>query len=141
MPPDWKFTRAGIVENMGLDGDRSVRSGVKKLQELGYLVITKGQRQKGKLPESIWTVYDVPQLQNAVMDSPQVQNEPVVRGKERAVNISPQVHYPPVQNAPDYKVNKYKSKKAVPAVEGGAQLSEKMYFDEKIGEWRRKENA
>lgn len=131
-PADWKFTKKNILAEISQDGDRSLQAAVKKLQDTGYLTITRGDRKKGKLAESIWTVYDTPQLQNAVME----QLQP---GKPECG--SPQLRFPSVQNAVDYKINNNKKKKAVPAVEGGAQPSKELYRDPETGEWRRKENT
>lgn len=111
-PPDWKFTKQALLAELEQDGERSVQSGMKKLQELGYLEITRESRRKGKLARSIWTVRDTPQLR-----------------------------YPSVQNAVDYKVKNNKKKAAVSAVEGGAQLPMGFYRDPVSGEWRRRENA
>ena len=129
-PADWKFTKKTILAEIKQDGDRSVQAAVKKLQETGYLTITRGDRKKGKLAESIWTVYDEPQLQNAAMEQPQPRKPECG---------SPQLRFPSVQNAVDYKRYNNKKKNAAPAVEGGAQLSEEFYLDPETGQWRRKE--
>ena len=152
-PPDWKFTKQALLVELEQDGERSVQSGMKKLQELGYLEITRESRRKGKLARSIWTVRDTPQLRNAAMDvgntakqyaknPPQLQNAVVVTDtEERQGNNTPQLRYPSVQNAVDYKVKNNKKKAAVSAVEGGAQLPVGFYKDPASGEWRRRENA
>lgn len=132
-PPDWKFTKKNILAEISQNGERSIQAAIKTLQDTGYLTITRGDRKKGKLAESIWTVYDTPQLQNAVME--QLQSE-------KAECDSPQLRFPAVQNAV-VLVNKEKTKraKAVPALEGGAQLPEGIYFDPESGEFRRRENT
>ena len=70
-PPNWQFTKKGILAEMEQDGERSVQAGVKKLQETGYLIIKRERQGKGKLAKTIWSVYDIPQLQNAVTEPPQ----------------------------------------------------------------------
>lgn len=131
-PEDWKFTKKTILAEIRQDGDRSLQAAVKNLQDTGYLTITRGDRKMGKLAESIWTVYDEPQMQNAVVE--QLESEKPECG-------SPQLRFPSVQNAVDYKINNNKKKKAVPAVEDGAQPSKELYRDPETGEWRRKENT
>ena len=131
-PPDWKFTKKSILEEISQDGDRSLQAGLKKLQDAGYLKITREPRKNGKLSESIWTVYDTPQLQNAVME----QSQP---GKQECE--TPQLRFPSVQNAVDYKERINKRNKAAPALEGGAQLPEDIFFDQESGEFRRKGSA
>ena len=152
-PPDWKFTKQALLAELEQDGERSVQSGMKKLQELGYLEITRESRRKGKLARSIWTVRDTPQLRNAAMDTantakqyaenpPQLQNAVMVTDTEgKQGNNSPQLRYPSVQNAVDYKRKNNKKKTAVSALEGGAQLPAGLYIDPVSGEWRRRENA
>ena len=135
-PLDWKFTKKNILAEISNDGERSVQAAVKKLQETGYLTITRAGRKKGKLAESIWTVYDAPQLQNAVMEK---QHQP------KAKSGSPQLRYPAVQNAV-VLLNKditkdTATKNAVPALEGGVQLPNGFYFDEVSGAWCRKEST
>ena len=131
-PEDWKFTKKNILAEIKQDGDRSLQTAVKKLQETGYLSISRGDRKKGKLSESIWTVYDKPQLQNAVMEQPEAR---------KLECGSPQLRYPSVKNAVDYKRNNNKKKNAAPAVGGGAQLPEDFYIDPETGQWRRKERT
>ena len=151
-PPDWKFTKQALLAELEQDGERSVQSGMKNLQELGYLEITRESRRKGKLARSIWTVRDTPQLRNAAMDTstakqyaekpPQLQNAVMVTAtEERQGNNSPQLRYPSVQNAVDYKRKNNKKKTAVSALEGGAQLQVGLYLDRVSGEWRRRDNA
>lgn len=131
-PADWKFTKKNILAEISQDGDRSLQAAVKKLKDMGYLTITRGDRRKGKLAESIWTVYDTPQMQNAVVEQAQPQ---------KSECDLPQLRFPSVQNAVDYKINNNKKKKAVPATEGGAQLPEGIYYDPDSGEFRRKETT
>ena len=131
-PTDWKFTKKSILEEITRDGERSLQEGIKNLQKTGYLKIARGSRKNGKLSESIWTVYDTPQLQNAVME----QSQP---GKQECE--TPQLRFPSVQNAVDYKERINKRNKAAPALEGGAQLPEDIFFDQESGEFRRKGSA
>lgn len=126
-PADWKFTKKNILAEISQDGDRSLQAAVKNLQDTGYLTITRGDRKKGKLAESIWTVYDTPQLQNAVVE--QAQHEKPECG-------SPQLRFPSVQNAVDYK-----GYRAAPRPLRRAQHSEEFYRDPETGEWRRKGNT
>lgn len=135
-PPDWKFTKKNILPEISQDGERSLQAAVKKLKDAGYLKITRGNRKKGKLAESIWTVYDTPQLQNAVMEKTALQNEKC---------SSPQLRSPAVQNAVvllNTDITKdTATKNAVPALEGGVQLPNGFYFDEVSGAWCRKEST
>lgn len=125
-PPDWSFSKAAIVAELRQDGERSVQSGVKVLQELGYLTITRERQKKGTISRAVWNVFDTPQVRNAAVD-------------ESTEERTPQLRYPAMGNA---VLNKNKKKKlAVPAGEGGTQLSEGFYIDPGTGQWRRKERT
>lgn len=125
-PPEWKFTKQTLLAELEEDGERSVQSGMKRLQELGYLEITREHRQKGKIARSIWTVRDTPQLRNASVES----------GPDEQTAIpSPQLRYPSTENAAGNKIQKRET--AVRAVEGGAQLPSGVYFDAESGQWRK----
>ena len=130
-PQDWKFSYDGMLAERTTDGKSAVQAGIKNLKAAGYLRIEK-QRNKGRLGERIWYVYDEPYTENQYMDNtPQLQN---------AVRVSPYIEKPYMENPPQQK--KYRTKeKAVPAVVGGTQPSRELYRDPETGEWRRKENA
>lgn len=128
-PQDWKFSYDGMLAERTTDGKSAVQAGIKNLKAAGYLRIEK-RRNKGRLGERIWYVYDEPYTENQYMDNaPQLQN---------AVMVSPYTEKPYMENPPQLK--KYITKeKAAPAVEGGAQLPEGFYLDPETGQWRRKE--
>ena len=130
-PQDWKFSYEGMLAEHVADGKSAIQAGVKNLKKAGYLRIEK-KRNKGRLAESMWYVYDAPCIENQYVEKlPRLQN---------AVMDSPCIEKPYTENPPQQK--KYKTKeKAVPAVEGGAQLSKELYRDPETGEWRRKEKA
>lgn len=129
-PPEWQFTKKGILAEMQQDGERSIQAGVKRLQETGYLKITRERAGKGRIIRTIWNVYATPQLQNAVVDLTQ-------HGK--IGDTSPQLHFPAMENAANIK-ERSKKREAVPALRA-AQLPEGIYFDHESGEFRRKGSA
>lgn len=120
-PPDWEFSKLSIVGELKLDGESSIKSGIKNLKATGYLEIRQ-ERIKGKVSRSVWTVSDTPQG----CFNP---------------TVSPQGRYPPMENSPYTKERIKKRKKAAPVLEGGAQLPEGIYFDHESGEFRRKGSA
>ena len=117
-PPDWEFSKLSIVNELKLDGESSIKSGVKNLKAAGYLEIRQ-ERVKGKVSRSVWTVSDTPQGCFNPTDSPQGR-------------------FPPGENSPNTKNRGTKRKEAAPALEGGAQLPEGIFFDHESGEYRRK---
>ena len=63
-PPDWKFTHAAILQELPADGKTAILNCVKRLQEIGYLEISRSKKA-GQFDKSIWTVSDTPHPQNA----------------------------------------------------------------------------
>lgn len=61
-PQDWKFSKKGLQAELDFDGETSIRSAVKKLQETGYLKIDRERTGSGTVKAALWTVCDVPQL-------------------------------------------------------------------------------
>lgn len=120
-PPDWEFSKLSIVNELKLDGESSIKSGVKNLKSAGYLEIRQ-ERTKGKVVRSVWTVSDTPQ------------------GCFNPTDI-PQGRFPPMENGPYTKEYFKQKKEAAPAFKGGAQLPDGIYFDNESGEFRRKGNA
>lgn len=114
---EWKFSQMGIAAELSLDGEASIKAGVKSLQEAGYLTIERNRQAQGKLSSTVWTVYDQPQGENQLMGSPQVD-------------------FPQVGNRPYIKERNIKRKPAAPALEGGQQ--QEIYRDAETGEWKRR---
>lgn len=120
-PPDWEFSKLSIVNELKLDGESSIKSGVKNLKAAGYLEIRQ-ERVKGKVSRCVWTVSDTPQGCFNPTDSPQGR-------------------FPPMENSPNTKYRRKKGKKASPALDGGAQLPDGFFFDRESGEIRRRGNT
>lgn len=128
-PQDWKFSYDGMLAERPTDGKAALQKSIKVLQAARYLKIEK-KRNKGRLGESIWYVYDSPYIENQYVANP-------LRQKKAEID-SPRIDLPYTVNQPQLK--KYITKEnAAPAIEGGAQLSEGFYLDPETGQWRRKE--
>lgn len=118
-PPDWKFTHKSILQELSIDGKTAIANGVKRLQETGYLSISRSKKA-GQFDTSIWTVYDAPYPQNKDMDTPHP-------------------HFPDAENE-DVLVNtEGQKRKAAAALEGGRQPE--IYFDRESGTYRRRGTA
>lgn len=64
LPPNYKLMMKGLG-SAKKDGMESTRSGIKKLEELGYLVITRKRDQKGRYVKyQNWVVTDTPIVKN-----------------------------------------------------------------------------
>lgn len=71
LPDRWDFSEAGLVAIVK-DGHSSVRSGLKELEEYGYLVRTRVKDESGRFSDCEWEVRAVP---NGI---PQLENHNVV---------------------------------------------------------------
>lgn len=60
LPSEWNFSINGLYQILP-DGKSSIRSGLKKLEELGYLVRTIIKNDKGRIIDVDYTLYDEPQ--------------------------------------------------------------------------------
>lgn len=119
-PENWCFSTSSLnTLYEGRTGKESLAKSVKRLQELGYLVIERKRTPGGKLGASVWTVYDTPQTEKPECGSPQP-------GK-------PDSGFPPLK-----KID-YKKDMAAPALEGGQQPE--VYYDTESGEWKRRGTA
>lgn len=115
-PQDWKFSYEGMLTERSKDGKSALQTGVKNLQAAGYLRIEK-QRNKGRLAERIWYVYDAPYTENPYMEKPYKEKRP--------------------QQNTD-KTKYMTEEKAVPGSEAGRQPAGDLYYDKETGEWRRR---
>lgn len=112
----------------GRTGKEALAKSVKRLQDFGYLVITRERSRGGRLGAVVWTVYDSPQPGNPECGMPQTAKGSV---------DSPQPGKPDSGFPPYTKERINKNKKAAPALMSGEQ-PRACYLDEESGEWRRR---
>ena len=61
LPDNWNFSERGLFAIFTQDGSTSIRTGLKNLERLGYLK-REQKREKGKLAQIEWSIYDTPKL-------------------------------------------------------------------------------
>lgn len=76
LPDNWKFSENGLCSIFQKDGQSSVRSGLKELEETGYLVRSRERDPLGRVSNVSWTIYDYPHLENPSEDNPNLDNRP-----------------------------------------------------------------
>lgn len=124
-PLEWNFSHKALLSELPFDKKGTLQACINKLTETGYLRIVQ-ERTKGKLGKTLWYVYDVPY--------------PECRDSDNKKPPYPKI--PDSGKPTSYKVKNIKNKAAVPALEGGEQpLPSHIYYDEELGEYRRKENT
>lgn len=76
LPDYWEFSEAGLAAIVK-DGITSIRSAIKELEGLGYLVRTRNRNDKGAFTDCDWEVIavpdDCPQLENPKLDNPTLE--------------------------------------------------------------------
>lgn len=121
-PPEWSFSHKALQAELKLDKKGAIQKSVTNLQKAGYLKIVQ-ERHNGRLGKATWYVSDTP--------CPNIRDT-VLEG-------TPYPEIPDSGKSTSYKRKNIKKKETVPAVEGGAQLPEGIYYDPDSGEFRRKE--
>lgn len=102
LPEDWDYSIKGL-EAMGPDGNKSVRSGLKELEENGYLTRTAIRDEKGIIRDWDYTIYENPlenpnwskefaevlnpDVQKGQVDSPDVQKAHVEEGHVEKAHV------------------------------------------------------
>lgn len=82
LPDDWIFYESELVKH-STDGKASVKSGLKELQETGYLARQRRRDDKGHLKEAMWEISDEPMsdyptLDKPTLDNPTLDNQPLL---------------------------------------------------------------
>lgn len=82
LPDDWVFYESELV-NHSIDGKASVKSGLKELQEAGYLTRQRKRNDKGHLKETLWEISDEPMsdyptLEKPMLEKPTLDNQPLL---------------------------------------------------------------
>ena len=74
LPDNWEFSETGLCSIFKKDGRSSIRSGLKELEQNGYLVRSRVRDESGKLTSAEWTVSDKPMFENPMSENPMLEN-------------------------------------------------------------------
>ena len=72
-PDDWVINMTDL-QRRSIDGESSVRSGVKELESAGYITRAVERDDHGKITKHIFTVFEKPERDFPQMDNPQMDN-------------------------------------------------------------------
>lgn len=72
-PDDWQITVEGLVAQSSKDGKDSIRSGIKELEDRGYLVRTKTRNEDGTFKHDA-VLHEEPVAENPTLDNPSQVN-------------------------------------------------------------------
>lgn len=76
MPNNWSFSENGLMTIFPKDGQTSIRSGLKELEQRGYLVRHRARDEHGRISKVEWILYDKPHLENHNLDNHNLDNRP-----------------------------------------------------------------
>ncbi len=82
LPDNWEFSENGLEKAFKKDGQSSIRSGLKELENCGYLTRKKGRDDKGRIARVEWIITENPHLENPSLDNPNLDNQPQLNTKE-----------------------------------------------------------
>lgn len=72
LPDDWVFYETELVKH-STDGLASIKTGLKELQDNGYLIRKRERNEKGQLKSTDWVVNDEPIFENQTLDKPTLE--------------------------------------------------------------------
>ena len=70
---EWDFYETEVVKH-STDKIASLKSGLKELEQQGYLKRQRKRDDKGHLKENEWILFDNPMLENPMLDNPMLDN-------------------------------------------------------------------
>lgn len=73
LPDDWVYYETEVVKH-STDGRGSVRSGLKELEEKGYLKRGRERNEKGQMINADWELADTPMFKNPTLENPTLEN-------------------------------------------------------------------
>lgn len=109
LPDDWEFTVKGLSK-LHQDGEDSVKAGLVKLEEFGYLFRKRNRDEKGKMGSSDYFIYDNPNDNPEHNKNNDSQGEIPFMTGDSPVGENPLVDNPTVVN-PANKETMYKQTK------------------------------
>lgn len=108
LPDNWEFSENGLMTIFKKDKQGSIRTGLKNLENLGYLKRTKVRDSNGKFIGCDWIINEQPYLENSSMDIAPCLENPSMEfpSMENPNSDKPKMENPRLENQPQYNINK-----------------------------------
>lgn len=74
LPDDWDFSINGLA-TLKKDKETVIRTGLKELENLGYLKRTQIRNEKGKIVDWEYDIYESPVVENPQVEKPHVEKD------------------------------------------------------------------
>lgn len=88
LPDNWEFSENGLEAIYTNDGITSIRTGLKKLEECGYLIRRRLRGKDGRITSVEWYLYEKPQLEKPQLENPSEENPNEENQPQYNTNIS-----------------------------------------------------
>ena len=97
LPDNWQFSENGLCSIFQKDGQASIRSGLKELEEGGYLTRKRARDSFGRVSNVEWIVCDYPHLENPSVVNPNLDFRPQLNTKQSNTEIIKELmNMPPI---------------------------------------------
>ena len=87
LPNEWEFSENGLQAILK-DGQTSIRSAIKELEDKGFLSRNRVRDENGRIGKCEWVISDYPRFENQSLDNSNLENRPQLTTKESNTNKS-----------------------------------------------------
>lgn len=88
LPDNWHFSENGLEAIFKNDGQASIRTGLKRLEDAGYLQRVRKRGEDGRMASVVWYLRDTPQCEKPRLENPSVDNPSLENPPQSNTNIS-----------------------------------------------------
>lgn len=88
LPDNWSFSENGLMVIFPKDGQTSIRSGLKELEQQGYLVRNRTRDEHGRISKVEWILYDKPHFENHNLVNHSLENRPQLNTNKLNTDLS-----------------------------------------------------
>lgn len=87
LPNEWEFSENGLQAILK-DGQTSIRSAIKELEDSGFLSRNRVRDESGRMGKCEWVISDYPRFENQSLDNSNLENRPQLTTKESTTKKS-----------------------------------------------------
>ena len=95
LPDEWDYSLKGLAK-LNTDGIDGVRSAVQELEDAGYIIRRQRRDKNGRMAQSEYLVFEIPELSKPALDSP---------SSEKPIPVNPTTAIPTSENPTQINTN------------------------------------
>ena len=95
LPDEWDYSLKGLAK-LNTDGIDGVRSAVQELEDAGYIIRRQRRDKNGRMAQSEYLVFEIPELAKPALDSP---------SSEKPIPVNPTTAIPTSENLTQINTN------------------------------------